>query len=292
MTNSMQHSNPNHLAYAVFIAVMIHGFLILGVTFVEPQGQPQAMMEVTMALHLSPEKNPKADFLAQANQAGSGQLKEVAEMTTTEAADFFDAQINDIKPEDQLAFAPPPEIAEHRLIVTHRFSRQRIPPSTHKQQRPEQMADEGELQMSAQTSAIASLEARLAEKRQAYAKQPKIHTVSSLSAREDKTGAAVYIDGFRKKVEAMGNKHYPEVARVRHLQGEVRLLVAVLPSGKVKDIKVLSSSGSGILDEAARRSVRLAEPFQPFTREMRREMDVFQVIRTWRFAEARLHNEK
>ena len=64
MTNSMQHSNPNHLAYAVFIAVMIHGFLILGVTFVEPQGQPQAMMEVTMALHLSPEKNPKADFLA------------------------------------------------------------------------------------------------------------------------------------------------------------------------------------------------------------------------------------
>jgi len=290
MTNTMQHSNPNHLAYAVFIAVMIHGFLILGVTFIEPQGQSQAMMEVTMALHLSPEKNPKADFLAQANQTGSGQLKEVAEMTTTEAADFFDAQINDIKPEDQLAFAPPPEIAERRLIVTHRFSRQRIPPSTHKQQRPEQMADEGELQMSAQTSAIASLEARLAEKRQAYAKQPKVHTVSSLSARQD--ASAAYIDGFRKKVEAMGNKHYPDVARVRHLQGEVRLLVAVLPSGKVKNVKVLSSSGSGILDEAARRSVRLAEPFQPFTREMRQNMEVLQVIRTWRFAEARLHNEK
>jgi protein TonB len=64
----------------------------------------------------------------------------------------------------------------------------------------------------------------------------------------------------------------------------------VLPSGKVKDIKVLSSSGSGILDEAARRSVRLAEPFQPFTRDMRKNMEVLQVIRTWRFAE-RLHNE-
>ena len=64
MTNSMQHSNPNHLAYAVFIAVMIHGFLILGVTFVEPQGQPQAMMEVTMALHLSPEKKSESGFFS------------------------------------------------------------------------------------------------------------------------------------------------------------------------------------------------------------------------------------
>ena len=288
MTDTMQHSNPNHLAYAVFIAVMIHGFLILGVGFVAPQGQSQALMEVTMALHLSPEKNDKADFLAQANQAGSGQLKETVEMTTTQTADFFDAQITEIKPEDQLAFAPPPETAEHRLIVTHRFSHRRIPPTVHKQERPEQMADDGELQMSAQTSAIASLEARLAEKRQAYAKQPKVHTVSSLSARQD--ASAAYIDGFRKKVEDMGNQHYPEVAKRRHLQGEVRLLVAVLPSGKVKDIKVLSSSGSGILDEAARRSVRLAEPFQPFTRDMRKNMEVLQVIRTWRFAE-RLHNE-
>ncbi len=289
MTDTMQYSNPNHLAYAVFVALLIHGFLILGVTFVEPQGQSQAMMEVTMALHSSPEKNDKADFLAQANQAGSGHLKEAAEMTTTQAADFFDAQINDIKPEDQLAFTPPPETAEHKLIVTHRFSHRKMPPTKQKQERPEQMADEGELQMSAQTSAIASLEARLAEKRQAYAKKAKVHTVSSLSARQD--ASAAYIDGFRKKVEDMGNQHYPAVAKTRHLQGEVRLLVAVLPSGKVKDIKVLSSSGSGILDEAARRSVRLAEPFQPFTRDMRKNMEVLQVIRTWRFAD-RLHNEK
>lgn len=282
------HSNPNHLAYAVFLALMVHAFLIMGITFVAPSGSPQAMMEVTLALHVSPDKNPNADFLAQANQSGGGQLKQAAEMTTTQAADFFDANINEVKPEDQLAFTPPPEQAEHRLIVTHRLSRQRIPPTEHKKEQPDQMVSDGVLQMSAQTAAIASLEARLAEKRQAYAKQTKIHTVSTMSARQDL--AAAYIDSFRKKVEKIGNDNYPDIARARHLQGEVRLLVAILPSGKVKDIQIKSSSGYGILDEAARRSVKLAEPFQPFTREMRDKIDVLQVIRTWRFAE-RLHNE-
>ncbi len=289
MNDVMRHSNPNHLTYAIFLAVMIHAFLIMGVTFIAPSGgMPQSMMEVTLALHLSPEQNPKADFLAQANQAGSGQLKQAVEMTTTQTADFFDAQINEIKPEDHLAFTPPPEAAEHRLIVTHRTSTRRIPPTQKKQEQPAQLAADGLLQMSAQTAAIASLEARLAEKRQAYAKQPKVHTVSTLSARQDY--AAAYIDGFRKKVEDIGNKHYPDIARARHLHGEVRLLVAILPSGKVKDIEVKASSGYGILDEAARRSVRLAEPFQPFSHEMRQKMEVLQVIRTWRFADG-MRNE-
>ena len=291
MTHTMtfqQHHNPNHLIYAVFSAMLLHAFIIMGVTFVEPQGQAAQSIEVTLALHKSTQANPKADFLAQANQQGSGQLAKVSEMTTTQVADFLEAQINEITPEDQMAFKPPPQEAEHRLIVTHRFSRTKIAPSLHKKIQPTEFFDEGLIQMSAQSAAIASLEARLAEKRQAYAKKPKTHTVSSLSTREDY--AAAYIDQFRQKVERMGNLHYPDVAKQKRLQGEVRLLVAILPNGKVQNIQVRSSSGSGVLDEAARRSVRLAEPFPPFTKTMRKNMDVLQVIRTWRFAES-MYNE-
>lgn len=283
-----QHHNPNHLIYAVFSAVLLHAFIILGITFVAPQGAPAHSMEVTLALHKSNQANPKADFLAQANQQGSGQLDKVAEMTTTQVADFVEAQVNQITPEDQMAFKPPPQEAEHRLIVTHRFSTAKVAPSQHKKPQPTEYFDDGLVQMSAQSAAIASLEARLAQKRQIYAKKPKTHTVSSLSAREDY--AAGYIDTFRQNVERMGNLHYPDVAKQRHLRGEVRLLVVVLPSGKVKDIQVRSSSGYGVLDEAARRSVRLAEPFPPFTKAMRKEMDVLQIIRTWRFAES-MYNE-
>lgn len=283
-----QHHNPNHLMYAVFSAVLLHAFIILGITFVAPQGAATHSMEVTLALHKSNQANLKADFLAQANQQGSGQLDKMAEMTTTQVVDFVEAQVNQITPEDQMAFKPPPQAAEHRLIVTHRFSRTKVAPSQHKKPQPTEYFDDGLIQMSAQSAAIASLEARLAQKRQIYAKKPKTHTVSSLSAREDY--AAGYIDTFRQNVERMGNLHYPDVAKQRHLRGEVRLLVVVLPSGKVKDIQVRSSSGYGVLDEAARRSVRLAEPFPPFTKAMRKEMDVLQIIRTWRFAES-MYNE-
>lgn len=285
---AQQHHNPNHLMYAVFGALMLHAFFILGVTFVTPQGAVIQSMEVTLALHKSTQKNDKADFLAQANQQGSGQLKKAAEMTTTQVADFVEAQINQVTPEDVMAFKPPPQEAEHRLIVTHRFSREKVAPSQHKKPQPTEFFDDGLLEMSAQSAAIASLEARLAQKRQAYAKQPKTHTVSSLSTRAD--FAAGYIDTFRQNVERMGNLHYPEVAKQRGLRGEVRLLVVILPNGKVKDIQVRSSSGYGVLDEAARRSVRLAEPFPPFTKTMRQHMDVLQIIRTWRFAES-MYNE-
>ncbi|HNA21120.1 MAG TPA: energy transducer TonB [Agitococcus sp.] len=285
---AQQHHNPNHLIYAVFAALMLHASFILGVSFVAPQGQNMQMMEVTLALHKSQQTDKEADFLAQANQQGSGQFKKSIEMTTTQQADFVDAQINEIKPEDLMAFQPPPQQAEHRLIVTHRLSPQKQAPEKFKKEVPKEPSDDGLVQMSAQSAAIASLEARLAEKRQAYAKQTKIHTVSTLSARQDY--AAAYIDHFRQKVEQMGNLHYPEAAKQRHLQGEVRLLVAILPNGRVKDIQVRSSSGHGLLDEAARRSVRLAEPFQPFSKEMKQKIEVLQVIRTWRFAE-RMHNE-
>lgn len=285
---AQQHHNPHHLMIAVFSALMLHAFFILGVTFVAPQGTATHSMDVTLALHKSSQKNDKADFLAQANQQGSGQLKKAAEMTTTQVADFVEAQINQVTPEDVMAFKPPPQEAEHRLIVTHRFSREKVAPKSHKKLQPVELFDDGLLEMSAQSAAIASLEARLAQKRQAYAKQPKTHTVSSLSTRAD--FAAGYIDTFRQNVERMGNLHYPEVAKQRGLRGEVRLLVVILPNGRVKDIQVRSSSGYGVLDEAARRSVRLAEPFPPFTKTMRQQMDVLQVIRTWRFAET-MYNE-
>jgi periplasmic protein TonB len=45
-----------------------------------------------------------------------------------------------------------------------------------------------------------------------------------------------------------------------------------------------------VLDEAARQSVRLAEPFQPFPASIRQDTDILQVIRTWKFAD-RLSSE-
>lgn len=47
------------------------------------------------------------------------------------------------------------------------------------------------------------------------------------------------------------NRHYPEAARAQHLQGTVRLAITIGRSGAVQSARVVGSSGSSILDQAA-----------------------------------------
>ena len=63
----------------------------------------------------------------------------------------------------------------------------------------------------------------------------------------------------------------------------MRLLVALNKDGSIKETRVLQSSGHKFLDQAAVQSVRLAAPFDPFSAEMRQNMDVLEIIRTWKF---------
>lgn len=53
--------------------------------------------------------------------------------------------------------------------------------------------------------------------------------------------------------------------------------------GSVASVEVTQSSGSQILDEAAKRIVRQAGPYAPFSPEMRKLSDVLSITRTWTF---------
>ncbi len=142
---------------------------------------------------------------------------------------------------------------------------------------------QAQLAMAWQSDEISSLEARLAARKQAYAKRPRVRAVSSVSTRYDRDAA--YVDAFRARVEEIGNKNYPASARQKMIFGNVRLMVWIDVTGHVKKIDVLKSSGHQILDDAARQSVRLAEPFQPFPAAIRQDTDILQIIRTWKFSD-------
>lgn len=60
-------------------------------------------------------------------------------------------------------------------------------------------------------------------------------------------------------------------------------MVSIQKDGKLKEVRLLKSSGHKFLDQAAIQSVRLAAPFDAFTAEMRKNMDVLEIIRTWKF---------
>ncbi|WP_372765015.1 energy transducer TonB, partial [Litorivivens sp.] len=96
---------------------------------------------------------------------------------------------------------------------------------------------------------------------------------------------------WRTEVETIGNNNYPDQAKRLGLEGSLRLMVALLPDGSIDKVEILQKSGHPLLDSAAIRIVRLAAPFAPFPPELRREVDVLEIIRTWRFEQSTLTSE-
>ncbi len=277
-------TSGDRLTFTLFVAAVVHAVLLFGLTFTAPRVELPQVMEVTLAQHRSDQNNPDADFLANANQQGSGTLDRAELITSPHQSPFKSSRINEIQPQEQLAAAQRVQEQRRQVLTSTANS-----PRQHDNRRAEQLKPEqaesrtAQMAQAYQSDEIASLEARLAAKKNAYAKRPKVRTVSTVATRYDRD--ALYIDAFRAKVEQIGNQNYPEPARARKLFGNVRLLVAILPNGQVQNITVLKGSGHKILDEAAKRSVYMAAPFQAFPAEIRRDTDILQIIRTWKFAE-------
>jgi protein TonB len=60
------------------------------------------------------------------------------------------------------------------------------------------------------------------------------------------------------------------------------LTVGIQRDGSIKSIDVIQSSGHKVLDDAAIRITRLAEPFPPLP-ESKEKVDELYISRTWQF---------
>ncbi len=86
------------------------------------------------------------------------------------------------------------------------------------------------------------------------------------------TGADLYLHFFdlvRRQIEAA--KRYPPWARKQGFEGIVQVQFQILYEGQCRDVKVMSSSGFNILDQAAEETIKRASPF-PSPRMINREM--------------------
>lgn len=275
-------SANDRLTFTVFLALAFHGILVFGVNFApEKQRAAPHTLEVTLAQFQSDNAPDEADFIAQSNQEGSGDQADKQELTTTEQADFADNKLENVQLKEQTTTEQYQRQSQLLVITTQRDSDYKIntEQKDKTEKKPLKVAEQENL--ADLSREIASLQARLAEQKQAYAKRPRIRRLTSVSAKAHYE--AQYIDTFRREVEAMGTRHFPPQALNSNTFGAVRLLVALNKDGSIKETRVLQSSGHKFLDQAAVQSVRLAAPFDPFSAEMRQNMDVLEIIRTWKF---------
>lgn len=304
----------DRFGFTLFIAVAMHAIFLLGIGF-EAEKPPKIAqtLEVTLAQFASDQAPEKADFIAQQNQQGSGESEQKKLPTTTDRALFQANETRQIasqqlptpreavKPEAQIqptaqpspsptTADPNPQAAQRPIPKTVVSKSTEAPTKKQQQSAPAKamppLPTVGQSSsLLARSLEIASLEAKLDTQIQALASKPRIRRLYSASTRESYDAA--YLDGWRRKVERVGNLNYPEEAHRRQLYGQLRLLVVIEPDGSLNRVEVLKSSGYRVLDDAAKRIVHLSAPFAPFPPEIRKRADLIEIIRTWRFEQTR-----
>ena len=276
-------SPGDRLSFTVFLAVALHAALILGVTFTYVTSKPSThTMEVTLAQQRAKRRPENADFLAQFNQVGSGTMEKKAIMTAPTEAQFQDTEIRETSQDvPQSASHKAVEQKQTAITTTARTDHNVTVDSEATETAPRKAEFENKKSLQARALEIASLEARIDRQRQIYAKRPRIKRLTSLSTAS--SADAFYLNSWRRKIESVGNLNYPQKARKNKLYGSLRLMVAILPDGSLKEVALLESSGHQVLDDAAVRIVRLSAPYAPFPDELRQSTDVLEIIRTWQF---------
>ena len=282
MASAATVSAADRLSFTLFLALAFHAVLILGLGFSPDKPEPGARtIEITIAQQLSDTEPEDADFIAQANQQASGDLDEKREVTTTELSPFDSQTIAQVNLQAPATVDPSPVPTQRVIITTQGVSSRKAPATIDKPTPPKPLPKSQQESEAAISEEIASLQARLDAQKQAYAKRPRVHHLTSVSAKAHYE--ALYLASFRRAVEEIGTRNFPQKALSEGIFGNVRLAVQLKPNGSVQNIEVTQSSGHRFLDEAAIQSVRLAAPFAPFPDEMRRNVDVLEIIRTWRF---------
>jgi periplasmic protein TonB len=270
----------DRLGFTLFLAIAVHLILILGVGFTQSnanQSEAIPSLDIILANSSSPEQPDNPDFLAQDNQVGGGNQDEKARPS---------APISASSPINQQGLSDHARVRkvanrvkiENIYYINKREAEDKI---EHARRNDRATPQENSIQeMEQQQQDIASLRAEIRKMTSNYAKRPRSIT---LTASTKKAVEAGYLAQWVSKIEHIGNLNYPAEAEVNKISGRLRMNVRLNALGQVISAEVTKSSGQKLLDEAARRIVRLAQPFPPFPAELKQRADQIVIVRTWEF---------
>lgn len=268
----------DRLAATLVFSVIAHGILALGVGFTIADPAPVVpTLDVILVQTHSTERPQKADFLAQANQSGGGESATPERPSEMQPAPAPNPSPG-VAPVPMEAGAPKPQQQTREAIIASSAPATRQADATRVVATPSANLPTSR-EMIERSLEMARLAASVERREQQYAKRPKRKFVS---ANTQEYEYASYLRAWQARVERIGNLNYPDEARQRSLTGQLVLTVAVRRDGSVEDITIVQSSGFSVLDQAAIRTVRLAEPFGPLP-DTGDGTDVLHITRTWHY---------
>jgi protein TonB len=269
------------LVMALTVSIGLH-MTVLAIRFVDPEllrvRSSDPPLDIILVNAKSETRPGKPEALAQANLDGGGGHERGRR--TSPLPNSFEMRDGDALEEARKSVQQLEE-EQRRLLASLQDSLQ-MRPSPRKEAAAEAERT-GQLEEEARQR-LARAQAEIAKQISDYQKRPrKHHFMPSTSEYR----YARYFEDWRTRVEKVGNENYPPEARGRYY-GSLRLTVAIRKDGSVADTILEKSSGSAVLDRAARRIVQLAGPYPPFPPDIARDTDILEITRTWIFTNDQL----
>ncbi|MEW6704633.1 MAG: TonB family protein [Pseudomonadota bacterium] len=263
------------LQIALLISVGVHAAL-LAVRIADPEGFERMFedtpLEVILVNARSTDRPAKAQAVAQASLAGGGEaekgratspLPATALVELGEASEEARRQIEELQEQQQ------------QLLAQVKREIASLPPPDPRRDTGTQQSRDTEDKRRRLLKLLAEIEKRISEENA----RPKKRYISPATREE---AYAMYYDRLRRKIEERGTRDFPQ-AGGRKLYGELMMNITVDAQGRVIDAHVVRPSKSKMLDKRAVAIVHAAEPFGPFSPQMRKQADQIVVTSRFRF---------
>ena len=276
----VQITDSDRFGMTFFLAVIFHGIVILGITFsISPSADDDSSpaLDIILVQTKAPDETEKADYLAQISQKGGGNAEQKARPKELFSANTLSddpglseqtnvRQIQKQKQNEQLALLRQTD-SDYNITS---------------EDNPLKADDDITIINNdvTQDTQAAKLAPEISDKVQ---EQASIERTKYLNSSTKAFGPAKYMREWIDRVERIGNLNYPDQARRDKLSGTLILDVAINADGKLIKIDLRQSSGHQILDDAAKRIVKLAAPYSTFPKELRQETDIIHITRSWEF---------
>lgn len=275
----------DRLLAMLFFVALLHGVIILGLTFKSPIASPDSApgLQVLLVSDEVPtaDRNDHATYLAQRTQLGSGNTRQDVTPRNPAQAPVLPSQQGTVDGKALSSLAQAAGSHDRHVLTTSAW-----------QAVVQYMTDQG-------STGTASEQPLLIDQPEADHIGPDDDTgpVQLRGPKRDElwvtpdTRASIvapYLVAWRAKVERIGTLNFPAAARHAGSNASPVVEVAIDSKGRLVKALIRRSSGDPELDQAALTILKLASPFDPFPPELARRYRVLGFVYEWQFVGGRV----
>jgi protein TonB len=272
-------TSRDRLLAMMFVAALLHGLLILGITFSTPltgtHGAP-GLRVLLVSDRLPPaRRNATATYLAQRTELGAGNTRQAVQPHVATRRPAVPPGERTVQDDTAAPPGRPAHGGAEQVLTTTGWSTRvtyRI------------RSTPGALTGRFAPAAGGALAAHPFRATRLQGPQRQLwvspDTRSSI--------VAPYLVAWRRKVERIGTLNFPAAARHAGAHAAPIIEVAIAADGRLIDARIRRSSGDPALDQAALAILRLASPFDPFPPQLARRYRVLRITYEWQFEGGRM----